>query len=122
MQSLFEPVISEIIGLVSQQVREAKEKKGAVINARIHSSISKKGPNRRSGSSLWEDLVTQHTSTKCSKNGVCRMGTSALCARNIRVSFYFQAVSVIPTKYNIIDNLLWSAVRLFVDSRASRLA
>jgi hypothetical protein len=35
MQSLFEPVTSEIIGLVNQQVREVKEKKGAVINVRI---------------------------------------------------------------------------------------
>jgi hypothetical protein len=37
MQSLFEPVTSEIIGLVSQQVWEVKEKKGAVINVRITS-------------------------------------------------------------------------------------
>lgn len=39
MRSLFEPVTSEIIGLVSQQVREVKEKKGAVINVRIDSTI-----------------------------------------------------------------------------------
>ncbi len=39
MQGLFEPVTSEIIGLVSQQVREVKEKKGAAINVRMVSSI-----------------------------------------------------------------------------------
>jgi hypothetical protein len=42
MQSLFEPVTSEIIGLVSQQVREVKEKKGAVINVRISYIIWKR--------------------------------------------------------------------------------
>ena len=44
MQSLFEPVTSEIIGLVSQQVREVKEKKGAIINVRIGPfHVEKKG-------------------------------------------------------------------------------
>jgi len=32
MQSLFDPVIKEITNLVSQQVKEAKEKKNAVID------------------------------------------------------------------------------------------
>jgi hypothetical protein len=32
MQSLFDPVISEITNLVAQQVKEAKERKNAVID------------------------------------------------------------------------------------------
>ncbi len=38
------------------------------------------------------------------------------------MSLHFQALSVVPTKYNIIVKLLWSAVQRFVDSRALHLA
>lgn len=34
MQSLFQPVVIDILGLVSQQVRAAKAKKNAVINVK----------------------------------------------------------------------------------------
>ena len=36
MQSLFDPVIAEITNLVGQQVREAKERKNAVIDVLSH--------------------------------------------------------------------------------------
>ncbi len=35
MQSLFEPVVMEVLGLVSQQVSAAEAKKSAVINVSI---------------------------------------------------------------------------------------
>jgi len=41
MQALFDPVISEITSLVSQQVKEAKSKKNANIDVLSNSLISK---------------------------------------------------------------------------------
>lgn len=41
MQALFDPVISEITSLVSQQVKEAKSKKNAKIDVLSNPLISK---------------------------------------------------------------------------------
>ena len=38
IQGLFDPVVTEIINLVRQQVKEARKKKGAVIDVILHPS------------------------------------------------------------------------------------